>query len=105
VTGSGRGGNVSIQQDIRFAVRRLVTRRACTALIVLTLALGIGASTALFSVVDQTILRPAPFLHADRLVDVLHVHRVTTSGGSSLSGLRRSPDGRGSRRCSSGYMA
>jgi putative ABC transport system permease protein len=76
---------VSIHQDVRFAVRRLLVRPAYAALIVFTLALGIGASTAVFSVVDQTILRPAPFLHADRLVDVLHIHRIRRSGGNSLT--------------------
>ena len=79
---------MSIRQDIRFAVRRLVTRRGYSALIVLTLALGVGASTAVFSVVDQTILRSAPFLHADRLVDVLHIHRVRGGGGNSLTPLK-----------------
>ena len=65
-------------------MRRLATRPAYTVLIVLTLALGIGAATAVFSVVDQTVLRPAPFPYADRLVDVMHIHSVTKSGGSSL---------------------
>ena len=74
-----------IQQDVRFATRRLISRPAYPLLILFTLALGIGASTAVFSVVDQTILRPAPFLQADRLVDVLHIHRVRKSGGNSLT--------------------
>ena len=71
--------------DIRIAVRRLLTRPGYTALIMLTLAIGIGSATAVFSVVDQTVLRPAPFPYANRLVDVLHVHSVTKSGGSSLT--------------------
>jgi predicted permease len=71
-------------QDIRFAVRRLSARPGYTLLIVVTLALGIGAATAVFSVVDQTILRPPPFLHADRLVDVLHVNRRRRGGGNQL---------------------
>ena len=72
-------------EDIRIGVRRLAGRPAYTLLIVTTLALGIGAATAVFSVVDQTVLRPAPFPYADRLVDVMHIHSVTKSGGSSLT--------------------
>ena len=72
-------------EDIRIGVRRLAGRPAYTLLIIGTLALGIGATTAVFSVVDQTVLRPAPFPYADRLVDVLHIHSVTKSGGSSLT--------------------
>ena len=76
---------MSLTTDIRIAIRRLAARPGYTALILLTLALGIGASTAVFSVVDQTVLRPAPFPYAHRLVDVLHVHSVTKSGGNSLT--------------------
>ena len=71
--------------DIRIAIRRLTARPAYTLLIVITLALGIGAATAVFSVVDQTVLRPAPFVEAHRLVDVLHISRTTGGGGSSLT--------------------
>ena len=74
-----------IFHDVKIAVRRLAARPAYTLLILGTLALGIGAATAVFSVVDQTILRPAPFPHADRLVDVLHIHSVRKSGGSSMT--------------------
>ena len=71
--------------DIRIAIRRLAARPSYTALILVTLAVGIGAATAVFSVVDQTILRPAPFPYAHRLVDVMHIHSVTKSGGSALT--------------------
>src|SRR5688500_3682038 len=71
--------------QLRIAIRHLTGRPAFTLLIILTLALGIGAATAVFSVVDQTILRPAPFPFAHRLVDVLHVHSVTKSGGNALT--------------------
>ena len=74
-----------ISHDVRIAVRRLAARPAYTLLILATLALGIGAATAVFSVVDQTVLRPAPFPHADRLVDVMHIHSVRKSGGSSMT--------------------
>jgi putative ABC transport system permease protein len=74
-----------LRHDIRAAVRRLASRPLLTLLSFTTLALGIGAATAVFSVVDQTVLRPAPFPHADRLVDVLHINSKTGGGGSSLT--------------------
>ena len=52
---------------------------------VVVLGLGIGATTAIFSVVDQTILRAPPFAHADRLVDVIGLTRKGGGGGNILS--------------------
>jgi predicted permease len=74
-----------IFHDVKIAVRRLTARPAYTLLILGTLALGIGSATAVFSVVDQTVLRPAPFPYADRLVDVMHIHSVRKSGGSAMT--------------------
>jgi putative ABC transport system permease protein len=55
-------------QDIRFAFRNLQTRPGLSAVIIATLGLGIGATTATFSLLDATLLRPLPFERADRLV-------------------------------------
>lgn len=71
--------------DVRFAARRLASRPALTALMVLILALGIGANTAVFTIVDQTIFRLPPFANADRLVEVVHVDRPNGGGGNRLS--------------------
>jgi putative ABC transport system permease protein len=56
--------------DLRFTVRQLFRKPAFTAIAVVTLALGIGACTALFSVIDATLLRSLPFPQADRLTVV-----------------------------------
>jgi len=59
-----------LAQDVRFGIRTLRKNPVFTAVIVLTLALGIGANTAIFSVVHAVLLRPLPFRDADRLVSV-----------------------------------
>ena len=52
---------VDLLRDIRFGFRMLLRHPTVTVISVLTLALGIGASTAVFSVVDSTLLTPLPF--------------------------------------------
>ena len=74
--------------DVRHAVRLFARHPGSTALLLLTLALTIGANTAIFSVVDATLFRPLPYPEPDRLVQV-----VTRYSGEGASGLQSSLDG------------
>lgn len=60
----------SIIKDIRYGVRGLLKHPGFTAIVVITLALGIGASTAIFSVVNSVVLRRLPYRTADRIVAI-----------------------------------
>ena len=80
----GGGFFETLAQDIRYGVRMLGKHKAFTSIAVITLALGIGANTAIFSVVNELLLRPLPNRDADRVVTVWEVtpegrHQNTTS--------------------------
>jgi len=73
--------------DLRYGVRTLLKNRSFTAIAIITLAIGIGANTAIFSVVDAVLLRPLPYPDPERLV-VLWSAPPGQRGGSSLPDYR-----------------
>jgi putative ABC transport system permease protein len=66
----------TVVQDIRYALRGFARNPAFTVTILVTLMLGIGATTAVFSIVDRILFRSLPYAHADRLVSVGMVHSL-----------------------------
>ena len=71
----------AVTTDVRFALRTLRKAPGFTAVVMLTLALGIGATTAIFTIVDAVLLRPYPYADMDRIV----VLAETTRTGQTMS--------------------
>jgi predicted permease len=67
---------VTVAQDVRYALRGFRRNPTFTITVIATLALGIGASTAVFSLVDRILFRSLPYAHDDRLVSVGLVHSL-----------------------------
>src|SRR5262245_32148544 len=72
-------------QDLRYGWRMLVRHRGVTAIAVVTLALGIGANTAIFSVINTVLLKPLPFASSERLVAIGSTQTDDRSKFGSLS--------------------
>ncbi|MFI5245528.1 MAG: ADOP family duplicated permease, partial [Gemmatimonadales bacterium] len=75
----------SVLQDLRHALRALRRAPGFTAAVVITLGLGMGATTAIFSVVNGVLLRPLPFPHEDRLVTICEQYPGAPNDWCSVS--------------------
>ena len=73
--------------NLRIAIRQLLKSPGFTATTVLMLALGIGATTAIFSIVEGVLLRPLPFPHSNRLVQLSDILQGVDVGGNGEAGV------------------
>ena len=80
-----------LRGDARYACRVLRAAPGFTTVAVLTLALGVGATTAISSVVDAILIRPLPFRDSDRLVRLVEYIRTSCPDGRRWSAVSRGP--------------
>ena len=75
----------SIKQDLRYAIRAFLHTPGFVVLAIATMAIGVGANSAIFSIVDQVLLRPLPFRDPDSLVQLAHTNRQTKQSAGDAS--------------------
>ena len=76
----------SLRDDLRYAIRQIFKSPGFAAVAIITLALAIGANTAVFSVVDAVMLRPLPYSHPERLIEAQSLNsRAPSSQITALS--------------------
>lgn len=78
-----------VNLDVRHAARMLITQPSFTGAAVLSLALGIGATTAIFSVVDAVLIDPLPYTEPDRLMAIHGTSSTSTTNPVSYPNSRR----------------
>jgi putative ABC transport system permease protein len=75
-------------QDLRYGARTLLKKPGFTLIAIITLGLGIGANTAIFSLVNTVMLRPLPVAAADRIVEVTPLGKGAGIGAFSYPGYK-----------------
>src|SRR5262249_21213845 len=89
-------------RDVRFALRMMTKTRGLTAVALVTLALGIGANTAVYSVVDAILIRPLPYSDPERLVMVFQDLRARGGPATEWTGPANQADWKGATDVFSG---
>src|SRR5271154_4355779 len=75
----------SVLSDLRHSFRVLIANPGITTVAVVALALGMGANTAIFSVVNAVLLAPLPYPHSDRIMRIQRAYKGEIDGGGSVS--------------------
>src|SRR5919112_2743139 len=78
----------TVIQDVRYGIRMLLKAPGFTFVAVLTMALGIGANTTVFSLANAALLKPLPFPHSERLMMIFHSYPELQLPRATVSPVR-----------------